>query len=289
MSEPTEQALSLPEWPDKATVAVSLTFDVDADPSLPGLLGAERVSDERLSLISQFRYSIVRGLPRILELLERHQIASTFFVPGATAEAYPDAIRAIAAAGHEIGHHSYRHLPPHTTDADGQRREIERGLQALSKTIGSEPVGYRAPCAELTSTTLRLLVEHGFAYDSSCMGDDRPYLEQAGGASILELPIEWHLDDGAFMFSTLDVEGNLEHAGDVLRQWWEDFLLAAEEHRLITLVMHPEIMGRGSRLRHLEDLIERMKQHAEVWFPTHRQVAELLREQGIHAAAESRL
>jgi peptidoglycan/xylan/chitin deacetylase (PgdA/CDA1 family) len=288
MSESVNRTLALPAWPNGATVAVALTFDPDADPSLKGSFGPA-ATDSRLSLISQFRYGVVRGLPRILALLERQGLTGTFFVPGATAEAYPDAIRAIAASGHEIGHHGHHHLPPHAIDEGEQKREIERGLDALLKVTDREPVGYRAPCAELTPTTLELLVEHGFAYDSSCMGDDRPYLEHGGGASILELPIEWHLDDAASMLSTLAETGHLEYAGDVLRQWWEDFLLAAEEHTLITLTMHPEIMGRGSRLSHLERLVEQMREHTDVWFPTHRQVAELLREQGIHAAVGSRL
>jgi peptidoglycan-N-acetylglucosamine deacetylase len=286
------RALALPEWPEGATVAVALTFDTDADPAMKGdtYLDASAGAlqgGSRLSFISQSRYGVVRGLPRILGLLDRQGISATFFVPGATAEAYPDAIRAIVAGGHEIGHHGYEHLPPHVIDAELQKREIERGLEAL-KTVGVEPVGYRAPYAELTHITLETLVQHGFAYDSSCMGDDRPYLECSGDLSILELPIEWHLDDAPFMLADLK-EVHLEHAGDVLRQWWEDFVLAAEQRTLITLVMHPEIIGRGSRSKHLERLIEQMKEHAKVWFPTHREVAELLRAQGIHEASGSRL
>jgi peptidoglycan/xylan/chitin deacetylase (PgdA/CDA1 family) len=280
--------LELPVWPNGAAVAVALTFDLDSDVALGAEFGGPQAAT-RLSLMSQARYGVVRGLPRVLKLLERQKVPATFFVPGATAEAYPDAVAAMLAAGHEVGHHGHSHAAPHLLDADEQRLEIERGLEALLKVAGIQPVGYRAPCAELTPTTLDLLVEHGLAYDSSCMGDDRPYLELAGESSILEFPIEWHLDDAAVMLMFHGRGGSLEHAGDVLRQWWEDFLLATEQHTMITLVMHPEIIGRGARSQHLERLIDQMRDHTSVWFATHRQVAEVLREQGIHRAEGSRL
>lgn len=285
---PTDQSLALPNWPNGAATAVALTFDLDSDRSLAGDFGDPQV-EERLGLLSQARYGVVRGLPRVLRLLERQNVPSTFFVPGLTAEAYPDAVSAILAAGHEIGHHGHTHRAPHAIDAAAQRWEIEQALTALSTVANVQPVGYRAPGAELTPTTLELLIEHGFAYDSSCMGDDRPYLECAGESSILELPIEWHLDDAAVMVMVHGQGGTLEHAGDVLRQWWEDFLLAAEERTMITLTMHPEVIGRGARLGHLERLIEKMKAHTKVWFASQRQIAELLREQGIHRAVGSRL
>lgn len=288
MSPSTEQSLALPSWPNGAATAVALTFDLDSDRSVAGDFGDLRVED-RLSLLSQARYGVVRGLPRVLRLLERQNVSATFFVPGLTVEAYPDAVSGILAAGHEIGHHGHTHRAPHAIDAVAQRWEIEQALTALGKVADVQPVGYRAPGAELTRTTLELLIEHGLAYDSSCMGDNRPYLEYAGESSILELPIEWHLDDAAVMLMVHGHGGTLEYAGDALRQWWEDFLLATEERALITLTMHPEVIGRGARLSHLERLIEQMKAHTNVWFSSQRQIAELLREQGIHSAEGSRL
>ena len=116
------------DWPNDAQAAISLTFDVDAE---TGWLGEDPAYANRLSTLSEARFGITRGLPRILDLLAKHDIKATFYVPGDTAELHPDAIRRIAHEGHEIGHHGHMHLRSDAIDADAQREEIERGLEAL--------------------------------------------------------------------------------------------------------------------------------------------------------------
>src|ERR1700722_7757778 len=94
-------------WPEGKRVAVSLTFDVDAE---AGFLGDGRQYACRLTTLSEGRYGVTRGLPRILAMLSRHDIPATFVVPGDTAVPHPDAVASIMAAGHEIGHHGYMPL-----------------------------------------------------------------------------------------------------------------------------------------------------------------------------------
>jgi peptidoglycan-N-acetylglucosamine deacetylase len=268
------RSLRLPDWPMGAEVAVSLTFDVDSDRAW---LGMHPDFDRRLSTLSQFRYGIVRGLPRVLQCLADRGMRATFYVPGATALAYPEAVREIAAAGHEVGHHGHDHLPPHTTDVELQRLEVERGLSALFETAGIRPAGYRAPVAELTPDTLELLLEHDFAYDSSCMGDDRPYVEERGDSTILELPLHWALDDAPYFLTTLDTGGAVRNPVEVLDIWMAEFRRAVAERRHVTYTMHPEIMGRGPQMTALERLIDEMAAEANVWFAAHEDVASIVR------------
>jgi len=192
-----------------------------------------------------------------------------------TAERHPDAIRALAATEHEIGHHGHLHLRSHLIDADEQRAEIELAFAALEAVAGIRPTGYRSPAWELTPETFALLIEHGFAYDSSCMGDDRPYLERLGDDVLLELPVHWSLDDWVFFGYTGDNGGTLTSPSAWIETWLEEFESAAAERRLITYTMHPEIIGRGYRLRALKRLIDEMKARANVWFATHSEVAAL--------------
>ena len=179
-------------WPDGADVAVSLTFDVDAE---AGWLGTGRPYERRLTSLSEGRFSVVRGTPRILDLLARLGIRGTFFVPGHTAALYPETVRAIVAAGHEVAHHGHLHLRSDKVSAQEQADEIDLGLEALEKAGAPRPIGYRSTSWELTPETFALLVERGFGYDSSCMGDDRPYIERFEQWEILELPVHWSLDD----------------------------------------------------------------------------------------------
>ena len=116
---------------------VCLTFDVDAE---AGLGRSVVDSGQLLTTLSERRFGVERGLPRILELLGALDIPGTFYVPGATVERHRDAIARIAELGHEIGHHGHDHLRDAELDADQRRAEIERGLAALER-IGVVPRG----------------------------------------------------------------------------------------------------------------------------------------------------
>lgn len=233
-------------------VQLALTFDVDAESVW---LAASPDYSRRLSTLSEARYGVGRGLERILELLERHRAPATFYVPGATAERHPDAVRRILAAGHVVGHHGHDHLKSHQLDAAAQRREIERGLEALD-ALGVRPEGYRSPAWELTPDTLELLAEAGFRWDSSLMEDDRPYQLDVDGAVLIELPVHWALDDWPWFGWTEDRGGNLTDPTVVRRVWEDELRSAVREQRLLTITMHPEVTGRPHRLATLELIIE---------------------------------
>jgi peptidoglycan/xylan/chitin deacetylase (PgdA/CDA1 family) len=249
---------------DDRTATVCLTFDVDAEAGL----GAE-ATENRLTTLSERRFGIARGLPRILGLLDGLDIRATFYVPGATAERYPHEIARLREHGHEIGHHGHHHLPERELSADGARAEIELGLQALGE-VGVVPRGYRSPAWELTPTTLDLLHEHGFAYDSSCMGDDRPYWEGPPDRRILELPVHWSLDDWTFFGI-----GPQRPAGQVepwLQTWGAELEQADSEARVVTLTMHPEIVGRGHRFAPFAAWLEEQRARG-IRFAAHDEVA----------------
>lgn len=264
--------LELPSWPNGADVAVCLTFDVDAE--APWLAESADYAS-RLTTLSEGRYGIARALPRILQLLESRSIKGTFYVPGSTAERYPETIREIAEAGHEIGHHGHLHLRSHHISASEQKEEILRGLTALSDAAGVKPAGYRSPAWELTPETFTLLLEHGFEYDSSCMGDDRPYLEELDGGQLLELPVHWSLDDVPYFGWSVDRGGNLSSPSLWFECWRTEFGSALAEKRLVTYTMHPEVVGRGYRFQAFERLIDEMSASGKAWFASHDQVAAL--------------
>ena len=149
------------------------------------------------------------NMRRILALLEGRGVTSTFFVPGHTARAYPDTVKAIHAAGHEIGHHGWVHENPVGLSPEEERYVMEKGLAALAAVAGVRPVGYRSPGWDNSPATVPLLVEFGFEYESSLMGSDyEPYWCRVGDVysateelrwgtpvNLVELPVAWHLDD----------------------------------------------------------------------------------------------
>lgn len=259
------------DWPGGHRVAVCLTFDVDAE---AGFLGDGPQYARRLTTLSEGRFGVTRGLPRILDMLSRHHIPATFFIPGYTAEHHPDAVETVLAAGHEVAHHGHMHLRNDLVSGDEQRAEIELGLAALAAAGAPRPAGYRSPAWEMTPETFSLLIEHGFSYDSSCMGDDRPYLESCNGHQILELPVHWSLDDWPRFGWSIDHGGNVADTAELLQSWHAEFRAALAEERLVTYTMHPEVIGRAYRLAQLERLVEMMTQTGDVWFATLAQAAE---------------
>jgi peptidoglycan/xylan/chitin deacetylase (PgdA/CDA1 family) len=249
-------------WPGGAAFAVSVTVDVDGCYGLPH---GGRGWEHRLSSRSERLYGLTRGLPRILALLSRAGVLGTFYVPGAVAVDHPDALAAIAAGGHEVGHHGHRHLRPDEIDEAEQTHELRAGLEALADFV---PAGYRAPGWELTPATLRALGEHGFTHDSSLMGDDGCYVVRAGPRTLWELPVHWTLDDAPHFASG----GDPAVLGEI---WLAELRCAEAEGRHVTFTLHPEILGRPHRVGVLERLIEEAATRG-AWLAPHAQVVEHL-------------
>ena len=241
---------------------LSITVDVDGAAGLPrGGAGYEH----RLSCWSERTYGLTTGLPRILAALEAVAAPATFYVPGVTAERHPDEVAALAAMPHEVAHHGHTHAFPHTLAAAEQRAELVEGSAAITAVTGSRPRGYRAPGWELTRVTLDALGAAGFAWDSSLMGDDRPYRVEAGGVELVELPVHWALDDAPHFAHTTDPSG-------LLAVWLAELDAARDEDRHVTVTLHPEILGRAHRVDVLRRLLDAACA-ASVELVTHGEVA----------------
>lgn len=232
-----------------------LTFDIDAEsvqiretPHLPVAL-------------SKGQFARV-GMERILDLLERYDIRSTFFVPSWTAEHYPDVVHAAVDRGHEIGAHGYQHEDFSTLDEAAERSIHERSVRILKEVAGKKPIGFRAPFWIWSSRTLGFLRRYGFVYDSSLMDQDRPYrIPGPARPDMYELPVDWEYDDWPF-FEELHQPPRL-----VLETWKADFDAALHFGAgYFILAMHPECIGRGSRIRMLEDLVKYMRDQPGVAF-----------------------
>jgi polysaccharide deacetylase family protein (PEP-CTERM system associated) len=107
---------------------------------------------------------------KILELLDRHQVTATFFILGWAAEHHRRMVCEIAAAGHEIGCHSYMHRLVYSLSPSEFRKDTERAVRAIEDACGVTPRAYRAPSFSITAKSmwaLEILVENGFTHDSS--------------------------------------------------------------------------------------------------------------------------
>jgi peptidoglycan-N-acetylglucosamine deacetylase len=261
-------------WPAGKTAAACLTFDMDAESAI---LTADPASVNRMTPMSHQAYGPLVGVPRILGILQRHGLTATFFIPGYSAHRYPEVVRSIAEAGHEIAHHSYFHENTIGMDERTEADMIDLGLKALADVAGVRPTGYRAPMWELNYHTPRLLAERGFRWDSSLMDADYPYLLQgAGGAGpLVEIPVSWGLDDWeqyAFLPGIIG-PGVIESPAKALEMWTLELDAMHRIGAAFVLCCHPFLSGRPSRAEALERLIEHMKALPGLWITTVGEVA----------------
>jgi peptidoglycan/xylan/chitin deacetylase (PgdA/CDA1 family) len=259
-------------WPNNGRVAVALSFDLDAETLY---LRSNQLSPQPLS---RGEYGARVGTPRILALLDRHKVPASFFIPTVAAELHPDAIDAILASplGHEIGVHGWVHEVLSGLVGTEERELTRRAFDFWTKRLGRAPVGIRCPSWDFTKDTLSLIRELGFLYDSSLMGDDRPYEIVAEGTptGIVELPVEWILDDFAYYSYDRPNYAYMRMGDDAVYEVYKDeFDTAYEEGTMFLLTMHPQITGHRSRIQVLERLVAYMKSKPDVWFATHEQVA----------------
>jgi peptidoglycan/xylan/chitin deacetylase (PgdA/CDA1 family) len=262
-------------WPDGVRAAACFTFDADAESPL--LFDDPRTADW-LDVMTHQAYGPRTGIARILRILDRRQIAATFFIPGYTAERWPEVCRSIRDAGHEIAHHGYLHEGAHGTNTD-EEGWVTRGLAALDEVLGVRPTGYRAPNWELTFETPAILARHGFTYDSGLMDADHPYLlatsEAPGAATLVELPGHWALDDWEAYNYLPGITGSgvISSPADVLARWTLELEALVGEGGLFMLTNHPFVSGRASRAVALEQLIERAQSIDGLWIATAAEIA----------------
>ena len=261
------------EWPNGARVAVLLSFDVDNETVWL------RDGDTSIGGLSQGEYGGRAALPRVVGLLDAKQIPASFFIPAVSLMLKPEMAQVIQRSGrHEFAVHGWIHERNNQLSGEDERQLLAKALDKLTELTGTRPVGYRAPSWNFGPQTLDNIRELGFLYDSSLMADDRPYEILADGrpTGLVELPVDWILDDAPL----LNPLGNrYSPPREVLQVYIDEFDRAYREGTMLLLTMHPHYIGHRSRILILEKLIEHIESKDGVWFATHREAAEYVRQQ----------
>jgi peptidoglycan-N-acetylglucosamine deacetylase len=249
---------------DRRETTAVLSFDVDAEAPILAI-GAEH-RDNAMAMTHQAFGPLV-GVPRILRLLAEYELPATFFVPGVTALRHPQTVADIVEAGHEIGHHSHRHVSALGLAPVEQRRDFEAALEAL-EALGVAPAGHRAAMWEATWETPALVAEYGLEYDSSLMDSDVPYVLETARGAIAEVPPHWSLDDWEqYAFLPRPEIGSTIGSPVRVAEMWIHELDAMRRHgALFLLTCHPFLSGRAGRVEALRELIEAALDRGDVRF-----------------------
>ena len=266
----------------KKKMPVLLTFDVDGEALW---LCRDPENIDRPVTLSLGRYGPVKGVPRILKLLDRYDLPATFFIPGMIAEKYQGMVKEIDERGHEIGNHSWTHTYPDKMEGyEAEYDEYLRSNDLLEKLTGKRPRGYRSPAWEFSPNTLDIIEKLEFSYSSNMMDKDEvDYLKIGERISkIVEIPIHWVLDDAAFWLYSVRIPGKSMQPLDAVESYWktefdvlyEEFMEEADSDICYVLTCHPQVIGRPARMKVLENLIKHIRGHADVEFVTCWQLVE---------------
>jgi peptidoglycan/xylan/chitin deacetylase (PgdA/CDA1 family) len=230
--------------------------------------------------MSMLRYGPEVAVPRILETYRELEIHQTFFVPAWCIEQYPAAVEAMVAGGHEVGHHGYIHENPSGAGREEEAYWLQRGIEVIERHTGKRPRGWRAPLYNFSNHSADLLIEEGFLYDASLMGDDVPYVLKTEQGELIELPSHWGMDDWPQFVHSMDLDYMMpiqspERGIAVFR---EEFDAMWENGGLWVGVWHPFATGRLARWRRVEKLLAYMREKGDVWFAPMEEIAGHVRQ-----------
>jgi peptidoglycan/xylan/chitin deacetylase (PgdA/CDA1 family) len=239
------------KWPGGARGALSLSFDNlgEAAELELGALAADA------PLGDHFTASTV--LPALLDALRERDLAATFFVEGLNAELYPEALTTIAAAGHEVAYHAWRHEQWGELSAAEQAKNLARGIAAFD-ALGLSLAGLRPPGGGLGPGGVEVLREAGLRYGSPA-GEGA---SACGGIALL--PFQWrHVDATCVLPPLAPVRERMTGSTDSLDPGGFLAYLEAEIDRLsseggfATIVLHLFMLDwlGGDRLAGLLDTI----------------------------------
>ncbi|HCA9735885.1 TPA: polysaccharide deacetylase [Klebsiella variicola subsp. variicola] len=272
--------------------------DVDAVAGWLGSYGGEDSPDD----ISRGLFAGEVGAPRLLKLFAEQQLRTTWFIPGHSIETFPEQMKAVVEAGHEVGIHGYSHENPIAMTPAQEEAVLDRSIELVTQLAGKRPTGYVAPWWEFSNVTNELLLKKGIKYDHSLMHNDfHPYYVRVGDSwtkidyskhpdawmkplqrgqetDLVEIPANWYLDDlppMMFIKKSPNSHGfvNPRHLEEMWRDQF-DWVYRENEYAVFTMTIHPDVSGRPQVLLMLERLIQYILSHDGVRFVTFDEIAD---------------
>ncbi|MGI9510645.1 MAG: polysaccharide deacetylase family protein [Geminicoccaceae bacterium] len=279
-------------------ILVAYGVDVDAVAGWLGSYGGEDSPDD----ISRGLFAGEVGSPRMLKLFDKYDIKTTWFIPGHSIETFPEQMKDVASAGHEIGIHGYSHENPIAMTREQETAILDKCIDLVGELSGKRPTGYVAPWWEFSPVTNELLLERGIKYDHSLMHNDfQPYYVRVGDSwtkidysqhpdawmkplsrgqetDLIEIPANWYLDDlPPMMFIKKSPNSHGFVNPRQLEEMWRDqfdWVYREYDYAVFTMTVHPDVSGRPQVLAMHERMIEHINAHEGVRWATFDEIAD---------------
>ena len=206
------------------------------------------------------------GIYRLLDALDRFNITPTFAVNGRLAERYPRLLKTITARRNEIIAHGWHMDALHH---GGLTESEESGLVAktigvLRDVTGQDIKGWLSPARNESPATPDIIAQQGIEYLCDWVNDDMPYPFKTKSGELTAMPLSNELEDYFILQSNLHSEDSyveqIQDACDLLSQEAEE-----QGGRLLTLNVHPWVLGQPHRISRFERALEYVSQQSGIW------------------------
>ncbi|WRA38111.1 polysaccharide deacetylase [Helicobacter pylori] len=279
-------------------ILVAYGVDIDAVAGWLGSYGGEDSPDD----ISRGLFAGEVGIPRLLKLFKKYHLPATWFAPGHSIETFPEQMKMIVDAGHEVGAHGYSHENPIAMTAKQEEDVLLKSVELIKDLTGKSPTGYVAPWWEFSNITNELLLKHGFKYDHSLMHNDfTPYYVRVGDSwskidysleakdwmkplirgvetNLVEIPANWYLDDLPPMMFIKKSPNSFGFVSphDIGQMWIDqfDWVYREMDYAVFSMTIHPDVSARPQVLLMHEKIIEHINKHESVRWVTFNEIAD---------------
>lgn len=273
------------EWPDGAVCALSIVVNVEEGSEmsvLRGDRGMEPVDELGIHIKSPIRnhgnesnylYGIKAGAPRIVDLLDRHDLDASWTVAATSLETHPAIAAAIRERGDEPVSHGWRWVHQFRMDEAAERDFIAKATASIEASCGVRPSGWLSRYLH-TENTRRLLIEAGYDYHMDDYSGDVPFLDHqtVPGRPMIIMPYALDTNDMKMWTDpALTPRQWLEYAKDSFDWIYAEGLAGLP--RMMSLGLHLRIIGRPGRIGALSAFLDHVARHDRVWVATRGSIA----------------
>jgi len=272
-------------WPQAARVAVSFVLnyeeggescvlhgDAHSESVLTDVGGDPLPNARNLNVESMFEYGSRVGFWEIARILRERRVDATIFAVGMALERNPEAAAHIVDSGFEVACHGQRWIDYQFVAESAERADMLRNVEIITRLVGRRPLGWYT--GRPSPNTRRLVVQTGgFLYDSDAYNEDLPYWVAVDGRAHLVVPHTFDTND-----SRMQRGGDLTTGDDFFAYCRDAFdwlyrLGNEGRPRMMTVSLHPRIIGRPGRIGALVRLLDHIQRHEGVWLCNRESIA----------------
>jgi peptidoglycan/xylan/chitin deacetylase (PgdA/CDA1 family) len=258
-------------WPDgiQLVISISMQFEAGGQPAkgtdspFPKVDFPENVPGDAAAN-TWFAYGYREGIPRMLDLWDRHGIKVTSHMIGEAVQRHPDLAREIVARGHEASGHGPRWSSQYAMTRDEEKQFLITGADMVEEVTGQRPIGYNCNWLRRGPNTLSLLQELGYLYHIDDLSRDEPFIEPVNGKDFVVVPYTLRNND------ILLIEGRNYSPSKFIEQIKLDFDQLYEEasyrRRMMSVSAHDRISGTPQMVRAWDEFLKYAKGRTGVAF-----------------------